>query len=133
MPHSNHPDSLQAVGCDPLPQYILHNYFPLLTLTEKLAYKTIFAEAKAEDSGPALATMLRRSWVSREPTVQQLLARGPRAFFAAVRDRVLSDSASKVYLNCCPKCQTLARTPTACLCPVCNHTWYETREAHPKA
>lgn len=58
-----------------------------------------------------------------------LLADGLKLFFERVRNRILSEHADVVVLHRCEKCGCLCRTPEACLCPVCNHTWYERRKA----
>jgi hypothetical protein len=67
----------------------------------------------------------KRSWYSLlHPTDGLKLA----LHLERVRNRILADHANDIVLNRCEKCGCLCRTPEACLCPVCNHTWYERRK-----
>lgn len=113
--------------CDPVTAYIFQNYLPLLTEAERLAYRSIIADIKADGSSPAMAAMLRKHWGTTDPAALHLLKDGLETFYRSVRDRIVSECSSAVHFNRCSKCGELARTPTACLCPACNHTWYETR------
>jgi hypothetical protein len=45
--------------------------------------------------------MLRRGWVSSDPSVKALLADGEEAFMERVRDRVLREHSGEVFLNHC--------------------------------
>jgi len=38
-------------------------------------------------------------------------------------DEVLGREGDKVFVNCCPKCERLVRTPKAKLCLWCGHNW----------
>ena len=113
---------------DELTHYVFHNYTSLMTTAEGLAYKTLMVERKAEHSSTdGMRRHLRQRFGSSEPEVIALLNGGAREFLIATRDRILRDHSDKVFLNRCPKCGALARTPKACLCPSCGHTWYEKR------
>lgn len=112
---------------DAVTHYVFRHYPFLFTETESLAWLTVSVEARATAYGPPTADFLRKTYVSSEPEVLHLLADGAAAFRARVRDRIIAEHADKVHLNRCPKCRSLARTPEACLCPSCNHTWYEVR------
>ena len=112
---------------DELTHYIFHNYSTLMTVAEKATYKALMAERKGEHSSEDMKTRLRARFGSNEREVAKLLEGGARAFLIATRERILRDHASEVILNRCPKCGALARTPQACLCPACSHTWYEKR------
>ena len=110
---------------DDLTTYIFNYYYNLLTLEEKAAYKTILGERKIENAeSPAMRKMLRRGWVSSDPKVQALLADGEEAFMERVRDRVLREHRGEVFLNRCPLCGALARTPLAKQCPTCFLSWH---------
>jgi hypothetical protein len=114
---------------DELTHYVFHNYPSLMTVAETGAYKTLIVERKAEHSSNDMKAHLRSRFGSSEPEVIRLLDGGAREFLITTRDRILRDHADKVILNRCPECGALARTPQACLCPACNHTWYEKRNA----
>jgi hypothetical protein len=129
MPHSKEPGNVLPHEVDELTHYVFHNYAWLMTIAEKAAYKTLMADRKAEHSSSEdMKRHLRVRFGSSEPEVIALLDKGAREFCLATRDRLLRDHKDKVFLNRCPKCGALARTPKACLCPSCNHTWYEERK-----
>lgn len=111
-----------------LTSYVINYYPHLLTKVEAQALNSIIAEAKAKVYGGQMAEHIRQNYVSTAPEVLRLLANGVHTFRQRVRDRILSEHKNEVYLNRCPKCHALTRTPSACLCPKCNHTWYETRD-----
>ena len=110
---------------DELTEYIFNHYHNLLTVEEKTAYKSILGERKIEDAeSPAMKKMLRRGWVSTDPKVQALLANGAETFMDGVRDRVMREHRDEVFLNLCPRCGALARTPSARQCPKCHLSWH---------
>ncbi|HSI65667.1 MAG TPA: hypothetical protein VLE43_21250, partial [Candidatus Saccharimonadia bacterium] len=65
------------------------------------------------------------NWMHHSPEVEALLADGPESFYRRVVQRLYEEH--RADLNLCPECGALCRTPKACLCPVCNHTWYHAR------
>lgn len=127
MSHSDGIGTVLPHEIDELTHYVFHSYSSLMTMAEKGAYKALMVERKAEHSSDCIKTHLRARFGSSEPEVVRLLDGGAREFLIATRDRILRDHAAEVFLNRCPKCGALARTPQACLCPICNHTWYEKR------
>lgn len=114
---------------DDLTWYVFHNYWSLMTGAEAAAYKMLVLGAKAAGSSAGMRERLGRVIAAAGEEAGGLLDRGAREFLLATRDRILRDHAAEVVLNRCPKCGALARTPRACLCPACSHTWYETRSA----
>ena len=127
MSHSDGIGTVLPHEIDDLTHYVFHNYSSLMTTAEKGAYKALMVERKAEHSSDGLKTQLRVHFGSSDPEVVSLLDGGAREFLITTRDRILRDHADEVFLNRCPKCGALARTPQACLCPVCSYTWYEKR------
>lgn len=109
---------------DDLTRYVFNNYPHLMMVREHVAYKSILGEQKAQKSNsPAMSAMLRRTWVSSDPQVRGLLAEGSDAFMVNVRDRILREHGSEMFVNLCPRCGALARTPRAEQCPQCFHSW----------
>jgi hypothetical protein len=117
-----------TAGGETLTNYIFHNYGHLLAPVESLALRSLYGDAKASASSGKMADFLRKHFVSNEAEVKHLPADGARAFRARMRDRILAEHKDEVVLNRCASCGSLARTPLACLCPACNHTWYELRK-----
>ena len=128
MSHPNDTGTVLPHEVDELTHYLFHNYRALMTVAEGVAYMTLMVERKAQNSSDHSMRRHRRQLVgSNEAEIMALLAGGSRQFLIATRDRILRDHSDKIFLNRCPKCGALARTPEACLCPSCSHTWYEMR------
>jgi hypothetical protein len=115
---------------DDLTHYLFKNYSALMTPTERNAYLVLLLSYKGEHSNSEkMKTHMRQRFQSADPEVLALLAQGAREFYITTRNRLLRDHSKDIFLNHCPKCGALARTPKACLCPACSHTWFETRSA----
>ena len=112
---------------DILTMYIWNHYQPLMTDFERLVGKAIIGRAKAEDStNPQQAAMLQRSWgLVNDASVNAALHDGAAAFRRQVRDRLLVAHGEQIFINRCPICHRIVRTPKARLCVWCGHTWYE--------
>ena len=57
------------------------------------------------------------------PVVRRLLADGPIEFKRRIAERVLHEHGDAVFLNLCPRCHGLCRTPKALQCFRCGHSW----------
>jgi ribosomal protein L40E len=109
---------------DELTRYIIKNYGNLMTATEAAAYKNVIIEGKVEHtSSESVKAKLRQSWITGDAEVKELLKNGPDVFLEIVRERILKEHSDQVILNRCPKCNALARTPTAKQCPKCFYNW----------
>jgi hypothetical protein len=110
-------------------RYVLNHYSEFLTLEEKMAYKHIVGRQKIEATQSLpMQQMLRKVFQTDDAGVRVALADGDDAFFNRVVLRVIREQGATIVWNLCPKCGALARTPRACLCPACSHTWYEKRQ-----
>ena len=128
MSHSEEKENMLRLGIDELTHYIFHNYRGFLSVAETAAFKIVVAEEKARRASTEEARRrLRSQFGSSGPAVSALLEKGPIEFLITARDRLLNEHANEIFINRCPKCGALARTPQACLCPACNHTWYDKR------
>lgn len=110
---------------DHLASYIINYYYHLLTPEEQAAHHNIFCKAKAEH---AVFPEDEREWVARmstDPKVVALLADGIAAFHERLCERVLSERRDELFLNRCPQCDALTKTPTARQCPKCFHSWHD--------
>jgi len=111
---------------DTLTHYVFFYFGRLRTSQEAAAYSSIIAEEKAQHSqSAAMQRLLRQKWISTDPEVLMLLEVGYEQFFINVRDRILREHSEEVYLNYCPQCGALARTPQAKQCPTCFFSWHE--------
>jgi len=113
---------------DELTRYVIRYYPSLMTPTEAAANATIYwaKSADASDSSER-RRMIKKSSVSSDLDVQQLLADGPDDCRYNIRNRILRDNADKVFLNYCPACHGLARTPKAKQCRHCFFSWHDAK------
>ena len=108
--------------------YIINYFSHLLTTKEKLAIKHTRSTLKLDYSGNHKATLTRiyrkKGWLSEDQEVLDLLKGGYANFERMVAERILEEHKNGVYLNKCPRCQKLARTPQARQCRYCGHDWH---------
>ena len=112
--------------------YVVTYYSALMTPEERLANRHLATTFKATDGRTDLEAQeaVRRDggpWarrLSNDPAVQQLAAAGLDAFREHVAARILAEHRHEVFLNYCPRCRGLTRTPKAKLCLHCGHSWH---------
>lgn len=113
---------------DDFTRYVFSNFGNLRTLHENLATKSIIGEMKAQHSqSPEMQQMLRKEWVSQDPEVLHLLEDGSEQFYLRVVQRLMRERPDEVFLNRCPRCRGLARTPQAKQCRQCFFSWHDTQ------
>ena len=61
---------------------------------------------------------------SNDPTVLELLKDGINEFHKNAATRVYMEHLNELTLNRCPKCDGIARTPTAKQCRYCGNDWH---------
>jgi len=111
--------------------YIVTYFSHLLTEKEKLAVRHSSSIIKIEsgDKTTNLVSLTKiykeRGWLTDDQTVLDLLKDGCDNFELKTAQRILKDYGDKVFLNNCPKCGKLARTPRAKFCRHCGHDWHE--------
>jgi len=113
-------------------RYVFHNYGHLMTRKEQLAFSHLGGTMKAtlgrsdraaQEEVRAGSTHLRK-FLSEEPDVLLLARDGYDAFVLQTGQRILKDHQGEIVLNCCPRCNALARTPRARQCRSCGHDWH---------
>ena len=111
---------------DALTKYVFFNYMDLMSRRESSAYMSIVGEEKAKHaSSLTMKERLRRELVSKDPEVLQLLAVGAEQFFTNTSEGVLREHRREIFLNRCPHCGRLARTPRAKQYRHCFFSWHE--------
>src|SRR3954463_7592485 len=101
--------------------YILSHYAQFMTPAEHLADRHLAATFMACDgrTDREAQDQLRREggvgahWLSDDPAILRLTADGLEAFRAQVAARILSAHRAEIFLNYCPRCGGLTRTPKA--------------------
>ena len=112
---------------DVLREYILHNYGYLMTDIERLARRAIAVDVKSAGRPDRLTKMVEAKWGRRDnPDVQAALSGGVTDFERAVVARILSEHESDVFINRCPECDRILRTPRAKMCVWCGNSWHNT-------
>jgi len=51
-----------------------------------------------------------------------------KGFDLRVRQRIMQECADEVFINRCPKCSRIVRSPLARQCPWCKHDWHAIEE-----
>lgn len=109
-----------------LEQYVLTHYSGLFTRLESLGFKAASADEKASNSSGRQADMLREKWgAENNPEVVAALSKGVESFRRAVYARLMEEHSSEIYVNRCPSCTNVVRTPKAKQCQWCFHSWHE--------
>lgn len=106
-------------------RYIKNYFSRLMTDDERLALKYHMYTYKTEDN-PAMRKLASdRGWISERPEIREFLKGGYEEFELNLARRILKEMPEKVFLNNCPKCYKLARTPFARQCRYCGHNWHD--------
>ena len=115
-----------------LTRYVWDNYQQLMTEFEWRVGRAIVGRAKATAvKSPEMAGAFHREWGEvGVPEVETALADGPEVFRQRVRDRLLSERRSEVFVNRCPKCARVVRTPQARQCFWCGFDWHGQNAEH---
>lgn len=110
-------------------KYIINYFSKLLTDAERMAIKhttsTYKLECSTSDNSNLTRVYREKGWLTSDQSVLDLLKDGYEKFELNVANRILSRNSEKVFLNNCPKCNRLARTPYAKQCRHCGHSWHD--------
>jgi rubrerythrin len=110
---------------DELTKYIFDWCPKLLTIEERKARNHLISLQKIEKAeSEGIKNAIERNWLSTDGNVLKLLENGEEKFYKKVIERVLRDNPNRDFLNLCPKCNALARTPEAKQCPKCFYSWH---------
>ena len=110
-----------------LDRYILDHFGGFMTELERLGQKSVFAKDKAENSdSQRMAKILIDKWGSQNnPDVVDALSEGVAVFRRRVRERILKDHESEIFINRCLNCNKIVMTPRAQMCLWCNFSWHK--------
>ena len=106
--------------------YIMTHYANLLDLREKLVERHYMATLMAENLGDADSPLKRtilRHWGTTDKELLGLLDNGYEEFRRVSVEKILREHKDSVFINNCPKCGRLARTPLAKQCRYCSYSW----------
>lgn len=115
-----------------LAHYVVSHYFSLLTPNERFAYRHLIATLKATHGRSDVQAQMEASQhkvhsklISDDPEVRSLASEGMEAFEQLTATRILQEHRSEIFLNYCPECGGLARTPKSRQCLVCLYDWHD--------
>ena len=110
-------------------KYIIE-YFPnLMTKDEASALRYSQLKFKTENSPKMRSILERNGKFTITEKGRDLLKNGTENFRLNVANRILEERKSDLFLNKCPKCDFLARTPQARQCRNCGHKWHNIKVA----
>ena len=105
--------------------YIITHYSGLLSFKEQAAQKHLFATEKAGNfRSQDLKNKIMNDLGAKDTEVLKLLDKGYEEFKRVSANKLLIEHKDKVFINNCPKCGQLARTPHARQCRHCGHDWH---------
>jgi hypothetical protein len=108
--------------------YLITHYLTLLPVSQMEALKHYKHSLKLYDMPPdnevRRQLYTKANWLSDDPKVLKLLDKGYTNFILACAVQILNEQPGEVYINLCPECGRLARTPYAKQCRFCKHDWH---------
>lgn len=108
-----------------LTRYVWEHFQHRMTDFERRVGRAIIARQKAAKAGRSVARLLAVRWgLTDDPEVNAALADGPEEFRRRVRSRVLAEAEGEVFVNRCPQCARVVRTPQARQCFWCGFDWH---------
>jgi hypothetical protein len=109
-----------------LTTYVWDHYGHLMTEFEGRVRKAISGRMKSANAqSPQMSAAIDRLWSAiGDPEIESALAEGPEAFRRQVRDRILLAHGTEVFINRCPSCGRIVRTPQARQCFWCGFDWH---------
>jgi hypothetical protein len=116
-----------------LTRYVWTYFGRLMTPFEQRVGWAHLADLKAAAGHPEVATfILRRHGIAGDPATAAALADGVEEFRRRVCRRVLAEHGADVFVNRCPSCGRVLRTPQARQCFWCGCDWHST-DSEPRA
>lgn len=117
-----------------LASYVIRYYSRFMHVHEQLAYRHLSGTAKvtnghsdeaAQGEAARSAKTRSRGLLSDDPEVLLLARDGLEAFVERTAARIFNEHTSEIFLNDCPRCGALAKTPKARQCRLCFHDWHD--------
>lgn len=109
-------------------RYIMDYFLHVLPNDERLSIEYTLSQLKHHSVFLPFVTikdtLIKCGYISPNQDLQDLHNEGYEAFEKKTANYILKNYSHKVYLNNCPKCHQLARTPLAHQCRHCGHDWH---------
>ena len=108
--------------------YLYTHFKDRLTETEQKAGRVMIFDGncpfQSAGGDPERDAEIRFEFGSTDPSVFGVLAEGKRRFMQQAAARVLARNGSGIFVNRCPACGKIVRTPRAKQCRWCRHDWH---------
>lgn len=108
--------------------YIFKYYRGFLNEKEYLAHRhlvSLFKLDGVDENSIQYKIYKRKGWITTDKEALELIKNGATEFTINTANRILKEHKDQVFLNYCPNCQRLARTPKAQQCRHCENKWFE--------
>ena len=110
-------------------KYII-DYFPnLMTNEEWNALRYLRLKSKTKGNPKMEKILKRKGDLSISENGLELIKEGSENFRLNVAKRILEERGADLFLNKCPKCEFLARTPQSRQCRNCGNNWHNIKVA----
>ncbi len=111
-----------------LTAYVWKYHLHLMSDAERRVALLVMARAKVAIGSASFARFLeRRHGLIGDPEVERALAEGLENYRLRIARRVLAEHTDRVFVNRCPQCGRIVRTPRARQCFWCRHAWHGER------
>ena len=115
-----------------LANYVIRYYVHFMTKSEKLAFRHLSATAKfshgrTDSTAQQEARSARRvpdGLLSNDTEVLALAQDGMEVFVQRTAERIMAAHQHEIFVNRCPRCGEVAKTPKARQCRLCRHDWH---------
>ncbi|RZS92010.1 hypothetical protein [Aquimarina brevivitae] len=109
-------------------KYIVNYYHKFFNEKENIASRhlnSLFKLNGESQSSPRYKIYKRKGWITTDKEALELLKNGETEFLLNTAQRIVKEHKDEIFLNYCPNCQKLARTPKAKQCRHCQHKWFD--------
>ena len=100
-----------------------------MTDKERIALRHLNSEFKTDGNSKMEKMYRKKGWLTDDQEALNLIKNGSESFRLNVADRIIKECSSDLYLNNCPNCKKLTRTPQARQCRFCGHNWHNLKVA----
>jgi len=115
-----------------LARYVLRYYQQFMTGPERLASRHLSAMEKSTHGRSDFIAQQEarnrrhptRELLSDDPEVLELTRGGAESFVLRTAERIMAAHSHEIYINRCPRCGEVAKTPKARQCRFCGHDWH---------
>ncbi|MDU1891353.1 MAG: hypothetical protein E6767_11755 [Dysgonomonas sp.] len=110
-------------------KYITTFFSQFFTDEERIAQRHIHSTIKIEDLDGEKFDRFEKvykkaNWLTEWQPALDLIKDGEEAFVINTAERIMRENSNDIFLNLCPKCHKLARTPYAKQCRHCGYDWH---------